>query len=251
MRLELHDSNFQLLYNCFCMLKNKLFQFRKEIQHQGAIHFIKTKITEQFYKQKFKKLAVDYGNNNSAFEKIKESSVNKDSKVNQASSYYDIKKAFAVTGMDYADIRMVDIGCGNGKVLNFGMYLNFKEVVGFDLDLSATQKALANCNKMKQNGSSTLFSVFQGDAASMQIPPNTNLIYLFNPFGNVTMAGVVENIIHYLRSNKKELFIVYAVPVHQALFLAHKEFIKIYERMDGADKKAEMAIFKVAAQLPT
>ena len=62
------------------------------------------------------------------------------------------------------------------------------------------------------------------------------------------MGHVVENIIHYLQSYKKELFIVYAVPVHQALFLAHKEFIKIYERMDGGNKKAEMAIFKVNAR---
>ena len=230
------------------MLKKKLVQFKKEIRHQGTRHFLKSKITEQFYKRKFKKLAVDYGKNNSAFEKIKESSVNKDSKVNQASSYYDIKKAFAFMSMDYATIRMVDIGCGNGKVLNFGMYLNFKEVIGFDLDLSATEKAIANCNKMKQNGSFTLFSVFQGDAANMQIPANINLVYLFNPFGEVTMGHVVENIIHHVRSNRKELFIVYAVPVHQALFLAHKEFIKIYERMDGGNKKAEMAIFKVNAQ---
>jgi len=227
------------------MSNSALNKINNGIKQHGLLYFIKLNLTEQIFKQKFKKLSVYYTVNNIAKEVINKDALNKDSKINQASPYYEIKKAFLFTGIKYQDINLLDIGCGSGKVLNFGMMLNFNEVIGIDLDELAIKDATINCQQMQKNGYSTPFSIFKSDATTFTIPPGINVIYLFNPFGKITMKYVVDNIIEYYEREKKEMYIIYSIPIHQDLFIAHKEFIKVYERLNGSKTKYEMAIFKI------
>lgn len=220
-------------------------KLKNEINQHGFFYFGKLKIMEQFYKRKFKKLSVDYSECAITSETLNKKSLNPDSNINQASPYYELKKAFAYTGLNYADTCLLDIGCGFGRALNFGMMLNFKEVTGIDLNEFTVEKARANCHQMQKNGYTTNFNLFQKDASKYEIPKGTNLIYLFNPFGLKTMEDVVENILNYNKDKDRELYIVYAVPVFQQVFTAYKQCIKIYERLDGSKTKSEMVIFKI------
>jgi predicted RNA methylase len=228
------------------MLLNICKKIKQGIKQHGFSHFVVLNVTEQYYKFKFKKLSVDYSEGIVSMDTLNSVSTNKDSKINQASPFYELKTAFAFTGIKYSDICLLDIGCGNGKVLNFGMMLHFKKVMGIDLDSSAIEKAIANCNQMKKNGYSSIFEVLLADATKFQIPDGINVIYLFNPFGARTMQFLVENIIQYQKKNKKDLYVVYCVAVHKDLFKANYGFIKVFERLGGDKTKSEMAIFRVA-----
>ncbi len=220
-------------------------KFKEEIRQHGFYYFVKLKITEQFFKYKFKKLSVDYSVCAITSETLNKKSLNPDSNINQESPYYELKMAFAFTGLKYDEICLLDIGCGFGRALNYGMLLNFKEVTDIDLDEFTIEKARANCNQMQKNGSATIFNLFQKDASKYVIPKWTNLIYLFNPFGLKTMEDVVENILNFNKDKNRDLYVVYAVPVFQQVFTAYKQCIKIYERLDGSKKKSEMVIFKI------
>jgi SAM-dependent methyltransferase len=228
------------------MYKKIYNKIKAGINQHGFIYFIYLNLTEQYYKYKFKKLSVDYCEGNIKADELNNVSLNKDSKINQASPFYELKNAFILTGIPHSEIHLLDIGCGYGKVLNFGMMLNFKEVVGIDLDHSAIEKANSNCRQMQKNGYATSFKIFETDATKYVIPKNTNIIYLFNPFGKITMKDVVENIVEYYKTSRKDLYVVYSVPVHQDLFTNHIEFVKIYERLNGPKTKSEMVIFKLS-----
>jgi SAM-dependent methyltransferase len=153
--------------------------------------------------------------------------------------------AFNFPGLKHSEICLLDIGCGNGRALNFGMFLHFKEVTGIDLDHLAVEKAIANCRQMGIMGYSTIYNVFETDACKFEIPYGINLIYLFNPFGKKTMEYVVDNILKYQQYYKKDIFIVYSKPVHKDLFSIHSRCIKLLERFIGSGTKTEMIIFKI------
>ena len=222
-----------------------LKKLNAEIAQHGLPHFLRSKFTEQYYKYKFKGLLLDYKASNTTIEVLNTRAENRDSKINQASSYYDLKKAFILSGIEHPNICLLDIGCGNGKVLSFGMYLNCMSVVGVDLDPSAISSASINCGKMKEKGSKTMYKLHEEDAGKFSIPNEINVIYLFNPFGKNTMQLVTDNIFAHHAKNKKDLCVVYTVPVHQDLFITHEGCSKIYERLNGAKTKAEMAVFKI------
>lgn len=227
------------------MFNNLFNKINQGISQHGFLYFLKIQTTEFYYKKSFRKLMVDYNVGEITAEILNKISTNKDSKLNRASPYYEIKKAFSFSGFNYSDISLLDIGCGFGKVLNLGMMLNFKEVIGIDLDNSAVEKAFTNCLQMQKAGYSCNYKITQADAASYLIPDGINLIYLFNPFGKKTMEDVVDNIIEYQHNYKKELYVIYSIPVHEDIFIAHKQVTKIYERLNGSKAKSEMAIFRI------
>jgi len=235
-----------MLEKKFNKLLIKISQLAGEAKHYGFIKFLVIKKNELYYKKKFKHLHLIYPKDFTNIDILNGQSLNNDCRLNQGTNYYAIKKGFDVTGLKYPDIALLDYGCGYGKVLNFGMSLNFKKTIGIDLDGSAIKIALSNCKKMKNNGYKTLFVVDQIDACNFIIPDGINFIFMSNPFGKKTMEIVLKNIIEYFHASKlSEMFIVYSVPVHQILFTNYTEITKIYEYYDGNKINSELAVFRL------
>src|ERR1700712_5284402 len=124
------------------MLVNKLGQWVKEIKHNGLAHLFMIKKTERFYKTKLKGILLNYPSNHTNVETLNGQSLNKDSRLNQSTAYYAIKKGIEVSGIEHSKITLLDIGCGYGKTLNFGMLQKFKRVIGIDLDGTAVSQAI-------------------------------------------------------------------------------------------------------------
>lgn len=216
------------------------------IQYHGFSYFIRLKITEQFYNLKFKSLSVHSVNGNVPAEVLNIESVNGDAKINQASPHYEIKKAFAFIGIHFSEICLLDIGCGFGRVLNWGMLLNFKEVIGIDLDPTAVERAISNCYQLQEKGYTTKFKVLSEDASKYTIPQSINVIYIANSFGHKTLEELLENIIKYYNyHNKKKLYIIYYIPAHIDLFTSLTGCTKVYERINRNKTNSEMAIFRI------
>jgi SAM-dependent methyltransferase len=220
---------------------------KQGIKYHGYIYFLKLTITEQFYNLKFYTLSINYSEDNLCKEALNRLSINKDSKINQASPHYEIKKAFAFIGLDKSEIFLLDIGCGFGKVLNWGILLNCKEVIGIDLDEAAIEKAKKNCYKLQRRGYTTKYNIFNTDATKFPIPKDVNLIYIANSFGEKTMKQVLENILNHSKcNNNKEIFFVYYLPIQDDLLYSYKEITKIYEKFSGNKTRSEMAIYKIS-----
>lgn len=228
------------------MLINKIKTFNRHIKYYGFFNYILLKKTEMFYTSKFRKLGIQEPGNTNFEATLNEIALIKDARRNQSSYYRAIKKSFDITGINDSGINLLDIGCGYGRVLSFGMMLNFNQVMGIDLDQSALKYANANCKKMQQHGHNTIFKIYNADASTFEIPNETNLIFLSNPFGKDTMQKVLKNIVTHCKMQKKDLFVIYSVPVFQKLFENVTGCTKIYESFNGDKTNSEMAIFKIS-----
>lgn len=229
------------------MNATQLKKIKAQIDRLGFYNFLLFKIQNQYQSFRFKIRGILFPEDTGSYLNANQQSVHQDCKINQSCSYFSMKKAFKALGKNYAELSLLDIGCGDGKVLNFAMLHSFRRVIGIDLDVLAVKNAMLNCDIMNKNGFKTPYNVYYSDALEYTIPAGTNVIFLFNPFGKQTMQAVLNNIIRYGSVDKTELYIIYVVPVHRDLFDDHKQFCKTYQFL-RADKTAEILVYKAIYQ---
>lgn len=217
-----------------------------EIKKMGLVRFTKEKYFNWVYKNKFKQTGVSYPDLSKNVSDTIAASANKDSKMNQATSYYSLHKAFNNLPLQKSEISMIDIGCGAGRVLNFGMLLHFKAVAGVELDGPSVEKAKKNCIKMQEAGYNTPFNLYQDDASKFQIPEGVNTFYFFNPFGEKTMEDVLANIMRYAEAKNKTVFIVYTEATVRQVFDRHPKLTLVYESLFRINNLADVVIYKTA-----
>lgn len=216
-----------------------------QIKQFGLHDFVMLKITENHYRRKIKKLGITYSLGRGELHTVNNNSLNKDSRLNECTAYYIIKKGIQVTGLKYHSIELLDIGCGNGKVLTYGMYKKCKQVIGIDLDKEGLGIADKNCTQMNRKGFTTLFKTHYADACEFTIPAGINVIYIANPFGEKTMESVLKNIVRYYNTQKKDLYIIYAVSVHRHIFEQHHQCRKMFEGFNGTKIHPELVVYKI------
>ena len=199
-------------------------------------------------KKKFSQMGVAHPDFCKNLDETNATSLFKDANENQPSSFYSLNKAFKQLKLKPAEISMVDIGCGSGRVLSFGMLSGFKEVYGVDLDRSGLEKAQQNCETMLRNGATTIFTLMYADASTYAIPKDVNVIYMFNPFGEKTMRKIVENIINYSAGVIKNVYIIYSNPTCKHLFDNNNKFRKVLETY-FKNKKPDITIYQLTPEL--
>lgn len=115
--------------------------------------------------------------------------------------------------------HFLDIGCGKGRALCMAAHAGFKKVTGIDFSKELCISAEQNLQLTKEKITSLNYTVINNDAFYFDIPPTVDCIFLFNPFDEVIMSNVVENIKASLLSHPRNLVIIYVNPVFKALFI--------------------------------
>jgi len=115
--------------------------------------------------------------------------------------------------------HFLDIGCGKGRALCVAASLGCKKVTGIDFSKEFCQSSVENLEQVKTQQPGFVSTVLNNDAFYYEIPSDVDVIFLFNPFDEVIMSGVVENISTSLQENPRRLTILYANPLQQHLFL--------------------------------
>lgn len=230
----------------FTQLQHKFHNISIHVNNVGIATFTRTKVYDAFINYQLKKNGVNFKTTpivGAAGNTV--SSSFKDAHENQPSSFYAVKEGLKKVPIAHNKIILLDIGCGNGSILNYAMLLHFKKAIGIELDNKAINKALINCNRLKEKGFETEFEIINTDAVTYYIPEIVNVIYLFNPFGNQTMEKVVTNIINHAKKWQKEIYVIYNMPSYQQCFEWHPECKKIYERLNKNKTMAELSVFKI------
>lgn len=122
---------------------------------------------KKYYKKEF-----DFNNNNYRFyDFITRNTIIPSSDVN---NYYLFDK-FNINKNDV----LLDIGCGNCfNLLNLNRYLNFKKLIGIDIDIHNIKKCKKNLSLINENK----FNILNKNAITYNIPTDVNYIYMYNPF---------------------------------------------------------------------
>ena len=112
----------------------------------------------------------------------------------------------------------LDLGCGKGRALAVAAHFGFNPVVGLDFHPQLSLEATHLTITLKEKFPQTIFKVINNDAFYFEIPGNVSTIFLFNPFDEVIMSGVVGNILKSQRITPRVIRVLYANPVHKELF---------------------------------
>jgi len=231
------------------LVKKKILTFFGQVQYKGVGRAIKDVAYEQFYKYKFKKKGVHFQDYDENLEMTNAKSLNKDSHENTTSSFYILNKAFKRLPVKKDDISLLDIGCGAGRVLSFGMFLGFRKVVGIDLDEPALKSAVINCSKMQEKECATNFAVEHADANNFPIPPDINVVYLYNPFGLKTLQAVMGNILNQVKGGGKDIFLIYANPSYRGVLDEYDSCQRIYQSHYRKQTHADLVIYRISNSL--
>jgi SAM-dependent methyltransferase len=120
-----------------------------------------------------------------------------------------------------ANIRnhFLDMGCGKGRALCVAAHFGFKQVTGLDFAKDLCDEAKENLAVTKQKIPGFEYKVINNDAFYFEIPDDVDCIFFFNPFDEIIMSAVVNNIFTSLQNNPRKIRIIYVNPLHKELFL--------------------------------
>ncbi len=124
------------------------------------------------------------------------------------------------TGYDFENF--IDIGSGKGKACLFASAKQpFKNIIG--IEFSAPLVTIANRNKDKADLKNITF--ISADATEFELPNQTSLVFMYNPFDSVVLEKFISNNINHFKIHNS--VIAYANDI-QRLSLAKFGFETIF-----------------------
>jgi SAM-dependent methyltransferase len=108
----------------------------------------------------------------------------------------------------------IDFGCGKGGAIITMARRPFARIDGVEISPELVAAARANLRKMGLRHS----AIFHSDAEDFTDLDRYSVIYIFNPFTRVVMAGVVRNIAASLARRPRSITLIYKNPVDADLF---------------------------------
>ena len=131
-------------------------------------------------------------------------------------SYYLLSKAFRHLPLTTRN-NFVDIGSGKGRALCVAANKGFKKVTGVEFSGKMCDAARINLVHTKKRLPLLQYTVHNVDAVDFVIPDDTDCIFFFNPFDDIIMAQVVDNIKISLEKIPRDMAVIYANPLYNDL----------------------------------
>jgi SAM-dependent methyltransferase len=116
--------------------------------------------------------------------------------------------------------HFIDIGCGKGRALCVAAHYGAKKLTGIDFSKKLCMAAENNLAVTKKNFPGIEYQILNNDAFYFEIPVDADFIFLFNPFDEVIMNGVAENILESYEINPRHITIFYLNPLCKDELLA-------------------------------
>lgn len=118
--------------------------------------------------------------------------------------------------------NFIDLGSGKGKACFYAATrCRFKRIIGVEFSAALVEAANANTRKFCADN---IFFV-NDDAARFSLPLGDNLVFLFNPFGEIVLREFLENNVDKFRQSRT--VIAYANDQHR-LCLARAGFVTLF-----------------------
>ena len=146
-----------------------------------------------------------------------ELSIEADSKMGghlyQPTSSVIFEKAMNELPFNFQNKVFLDIGSGKGRALVLAAEAGFKKVIGVEYASELNDMAHVNIEKVRARFPNTEFVLNEGDALTYDIPEEVDVIYLFNPFDEEAVRGLLKKVKPVFDSSRPA-HLVYVHPIH-------------------------------------
>ncbi|CAA6817455.1 MAG: Unknown protein [uncultured Sulfurovum sp.] len=126
----------------------------------------------------------------------------------------------------------VDYGSGKGAAIIHAKQLGFKETIGVEFAKELHEQAVKNITSLELDNVKSLYA----DATSYILPNDIAVIYFFNPFDEVVMQKVINNILVQKKGFKNDVYIIYG---NASCSLLKENFNLLKEKTYSSGAKAE------------
>jgi SAM-dependent methyltransferase len=112
--------------------------------------------------------------------------------------------------LKHEDFVFVDLGCGKGRILLLASCFPYHAIEGVEVSPTLCEIARGNIRVFKDNMQKCChINVRCEDAATYRLPERSVVLYLYDPFDDITMRRVVLNAEQSLRQSPRKMFVVY------------------------------------------
>lgn len=111
--------------------------------------------------------------------------------------------------------HFLDIGCGKGRAMCVAASYAVNKISGVELSKDLFDIAKENIAFSQLLFPYTEFKINNNDAFYFDIDDDVDCIFMFNPFDDTIMSGVMENIETSLENNPRVMTIIYINPLEK------------------------------------
>lgn len=138
--------------------------------------------------------------------------------------YSALEQLFENYEVDRSD-RVVDFGCGKGRLNFYIHYFYHASIVGIEMDERLYQAALTNLASYvrKTKNPSERIQFYCCLAEEYAIDPYDNRFYFFNPFSIQIFRRIIHNILRSVEAFEREIEIVLYYPSEDYIFFLEND----------------------------
>lgn len=123
--------------------------------------------------------------------------------------------------------HFLDIGCGKGRAMCVAAGRGVEKISGIEFSKELFETAKINLENTKAKYTHLNYDLYNNDAFYFKIENDIDCIFMFNPFDDVIMSGVLENIEISLATHPRKMTIIYFNPIQKHLFIEYG-YKKVY-----------------------
>jgi len=161
------------------------------------------------------------------------SAADKENAVHYQGSYVWVVKKMLAKLADHTNNRgtFIDLGSGKGRVMMQAGLQGYQNIIGVEFSNALNQICEENLAAFKKKSRcSSQFTTVTRNVMVYDIPTETSVVYLGNPFGAAIMLKVLEQIEDSLKKQPREIFIAYFNPLNSDLLLQHGYHVIMVEK---------------------
>lgn len=128
--------------------------------------------------------------------------------------------------------RLLDIGCGKGRAVLLASRMNFRDVVGVELNPALAAAARANLEHWQQARATVATTILCADAptALTGLLDWPVLLYVYNPFRAPVLRQMLQAVQTHSQGLNGWLDILYLYPEHEDVFWEFPAFQRLWQR---------------------
>jgi SAM-dependent methyltransferase len=129
------------------------------------------------------------------------------------------------------ELGFVDFGCGRGRVLLLAAHAGFSRIIGIEFAAELAADARRNVERWSAaSGRVSEIHVVEGDVLEYPIHEADGVFFLFNPFDDVVLDGVLDRIEASLSAAPRDVWIIYHNPLERSRIDRRERFHPVASR---------------------